>query len=498
MGLNHPMAPHRASEAEAGGGPWTASRRLTAVLLLVAGVGLLGLLWQAMCTVPGVPWNAPRLAPSFALAHGLPFYALRSSGAQLGWIYGPVFPVWYWPITLLGNLTTSLMAAGFWNAVTLVAPLYVVLRAALPGNGRVAAMLTLVGAALLLANGVTQPAFFYVHVDAVSIAWGLVGAAALYRAVGQGSRWSWHGAALAVALAVWTKQLAIMLVPATFFWLWRERGPGELGRWLKLLVIYGGGLTLGCFAVFGPEQLWFNLWFFPARNPSHTEWFVFATRLRDLLVGGWLWWLALGLGWRLARAHGGPASGPASLVRLLAWIAVWMFPLGLSAAMKVGGGNSSLHSLNYGLAAGLVAAGSWLAARSGEAARPDLVRRAWLACAVLALAGVAAGYRFAVRRDAVWRPDRGQEQMLAYARQHPGKVYLPWNPLITIISDRKIYPFDDALLCLWRAGLEPPREAIYRAIPAGAEVLYQASNQSQFALTYLQDQRTAPAAPKAP
>ncbi len=48
-------------------------------------------------------------------------------------------------------------------------------------------------------------------------------------------------------------------------------------------------------------------------------------------------------------------------------------------------------------------------------------------------------------RPAVWRPFRGQEEVLAMVRQSPVKIYLPWNPLITIIADRKIYPFDEAL-----------------------------------------------------
>ena len=37
---------------------------------------------------------------------------------------------------------------------------------------------------------------------------------------------------------------------------------------------------------------------------------------------------------------------------------------------------------------------------------------------------------------------------------------------------------------LWRAGLEPPRAAIVAAVPPGAEVLYQPTNQSRFALSY--------------
>jgi hypothetical protein len=98
--------------------------------------------------------------------------------------------------------------------------------------------------------------------------------------------------------------------------------------------------------------------------------------------------------------------------------------------------------------------------------------------------GLALGYGLAIKRGVVWLPYRGQEETLELARRNPGKVYLPWNPLITIISDHKIYPFDDALLSLWRAGLEPPREAILRATPPNALVLYPEPVQSRFALKY--------------
>lgn len=477
--------PDRSDPAKTARAPRSARDHLVAMLFTVAGLGLLGLGWSVLCTVPGVAWNAPRLAPSFALAHGLPVYALRSSGAQLGWIYGPVFPLWFLPITLPQNLTVALMLAGALNVVTLVLPVFLTVRMALGGHGRVAGLATLLGAALLMANWVTQTAFFYVHVDAVCIALGLVAAGALHVATARGSAAGWHVAALAVVLAIWTKQLAIALVPAMLVWLWREGRGRQALTWLKWLVIYGAGVTVVFFLVFGSEELLFNLWLLPARNPSEASLALLGTRLWEVVSGAWLWWIALGVGWWIVRSSARPAL-PAvtrALVRLLGWMAVWQIPLGLTAALKIGGGTNSFHSVNYALVAALVVGAGWLVQ---EPTAQDLrVRaRAILFCATLALLSVAAGFKFAVRREAIWRPDRGQEELLAYARSHAGKLYLPWNPLITIISDRKIYPFDDALLCLWRAGLEPPRDAIRSSVPAGAEVLYQASNQSHFALSY--------------
>jgi hypothetical protein len=277
-----------------------------------------------------------------------------------------------------------------------------------------------------------------------------------------------------------------MLIPATFCWLWRE-GHARHGRtWLRWLLLGGGGTSVALLAAFGPEEVLFNLWLLPSRNPSAAGLGLLGERLAEAVAGSWLWWLALGLGLRFLQ-HPAPATESAratgALVRLLGGLALWQLPLGLSAAMKIGGGLNSFHSLTFALLAGLVAAATRLAA-GPDAAPPQRGRRAALGLALLAVAGVGAGYAFAAGRSAAWLPVREQDAILAEARRRPGALYLPWNPLVTIVADKKIYPFDDALLCLWRAGLEPPRAAIIAAVPPGAELLYQPTNQSRFALSY--------------
>ncbi len=104
--------------------------------------------------------------------------------------------------------------------------------------------------------------------------------------------------------------------------------------------------------------------------------------------------------------------------------------------------------------------------------------------------GLAIGFGLTLKRQPVWTPYRGQEELLATVRNSPGKLYLPWNPLVTIIAERKIQPFDEALRYLWMAGLEPPRAAIKAAVPEGAFLIYDEPCQSHFALNYFgKDQR---------
>ena len=487
-----------ASERSSGGrraGGWVDYAEACSWLAVV--VGLLGLGWSMLCTVPGVPWNAARLAPSFALARGLPIYALRESGAHLGGFYGPVFPLWYLPFAGLENPTVAFMLAAGWNIVTVLVPVFLVVRAALGGRAGAAARATVVGVVLMLANPVTQSSFYMLHVDAVCVAGVLAACVALHAGAVRGWRPGLPLGALAVAWAVGTKQLAVMVVPATLVWLWRE-GHGRLLRaWVGWLVACGGGLA-GIFLLsFGAEELLFNVWFVLARTPWQGGGALLAKSGWDVVQSAWVGWVAGGLGWLVWRPvwRGPLAPEAGAMVRLLGWAALWQAPFGLVASLKAGGGINSVHALFYALVAGLIFVGAALVQADATRADPRRLRPAVVLGAAL-LAGLAVDYRMAFMREAVWTPYRGLENLLARARASPGALYLPWNPLITILSDRKIYPFDDALLSLWRAKLEPPREAIRAAIPAGAVIFYQEPSQSHFALNYFGPEARAAAEPK--
>lgn len=464
----------------------------------VAGV-LLVFLWSVVCTVPALPWNAARLAPSFALARGLPIYALRDEGAHLGWFYGPGFPLWNLPLGFMENPTWALMAFAVWNAATWLLPLYFVVRVVLGGRPSVAVRATLCGAVLLWANPVTAGVFYFVHVDGLCVASVLLAAVALHAAAVRGWKPGLPLAAVAVALAIATKQLAVVFLPATFVWLWREGHARLIRAWLFWLVVVGGATAVVLFAGFGAEQLLFNGGWVPGRTPMRGGWALLVTQVVDVVVSGWLWWLAAGLGWWWARRTGRGrtllTAEAGALVRLLLWAALWQAPLGLLASLKEGGGLNSVHAIPYVLVAGVVVIGAAIAAhdRSDEAKRSAWPVRGLAAVMVV---GLAAAARSDVVRNAEWTPYRSLDRWLEQAKSSPGKIYFPWNPLITIISDRKVYPFDDAVKCLWIAKLEPPVDVIRAAMPKGAVIYYQEPSQSKFMLNYVETEARKDAFPR--
>ena len=446
-------------------------------------LGLLALIWSAMCSAAGIAWNAPRLASSFALAQNLPLYGLRTSGQQLGWIYGPGFPIWFLPVTCFKNLTVGFAFAGFWNALTLVGPIYLAIRTTLVGHRVIGVAATLLGGALMFAHETTQTAFYFIHVDAVCIGFGLLGCVSLYLGV-RGWKPGLPVAALAVVLAFWTKQTALFLLPAMLCWLWRENVPGLIQKWLWWVFVTGAGVTVLIFIKFGGAELLFNVWYCNARSPWAGGWELLIQQVWDTIRAGWLWWIALALSLSLMRSTGWTLSTRASqFSRLLIWVAVWQVPVGFLASLKVGGALNSLHSLTYFLVVGLVVAADLLT-KVPSLGSVRIERLAASAFVGVTFLGVLIGYRQATERGVVWSPHPGQQQALETAKVNAGRAYFPWNPLVTIISDHKIYPFDDALLCLWRAGLSPSMEAIRAAVPRDASIIYHEPVQSHFALNY--------------
>src|SRR5207247_1490912 len=157
--------------------------------------------------------------------------------------------------------------ASWWNAVTIVAPIWLVARIAAPATADTVRFVTALGAILLLADPVTRSAFLFMHVDAVSIAWAVFACVALHAAAVKGWKPGLPVAAVAVALAVAAKQVSVVLVPATLMWLAWEGHRRLLGPWIFWLAVVCGGLAAVFFLVFGAEGMLFNTWLLFSRMP---------------------------------------------------------------------------------------------------------------------------------------------------------------------------------------------------------------------------------------
>lgn len=447
------------------------------VRLAPAGCAILGLgwlLWLTFVQVFAAQWNAPRLAPAAALARGLEIYGTAESGPFLGWVYGPVFPLVFASIAWLPDQVMIHGAAWLLNLAVLAGPVWIVAQA---GGKRPAAAALLAGGILALGTEAGRSAVGFIHVDLLCCGLGVLACAALERTVARGDFRGIPAAALATVLALGTKQVALALVAGLAGWLWWEGHRRVLVRYAAWLAVWGSLSAVAAGLWFGVDRLVFNLWTVHRHNPLAPDVAGLLAGQLGALARGLLPFAGL---WIFLRMHR-PSPGSVGVERALAWVAWAHLPLGLLAAVKVGGGLNSLHTLPYLWAWFVVRLARSLAAPPGRMSRTV---GAVLAAAVLLawtqgwLAGVHAGL-----------PARPPLQRLrdeqTLARERPGRVYFPWNPLVTVLTERQVRPFDDALLCLDRCGL-PARPAAVRAgIPRGALVVYPDPVQSTFALEYL-------------
>lgn len=447
--------------------------------LLIASLGLAWLLWLTFVQVFVVQWNAPRLAPAAALVRGLAIYGTADSGPFLGWVYGPVFPMVFAAIAWLPDQVSVHVAAWLLNLCLAAGPVWLVARF---GVGRdAAAGAVLVGGLLVLSTELGRTALSFIHVDVLCCGFGTVACLAMARGLGAGGAAWIIAAALASLLAVGTKQVAVALIVGLSLWLWSTGHRRKLGQYLGCLVL--GGLLAGAAAgwFFGWDKLAFNLWTVHRHNPLAPD---FG---RLLLTGvGELAFelLPVVIAWFVTRPVAGVRPPSHSLERALEWVAFAHLPFGLLAAAKVAGGLNSVHTFNY--------LGCLLVIRLARAfATPSALGRTGWRLLVMAtvLAWVQAWQGTRGGDLPMWQALQRLSEEEELARREPGRVYFPWNPLVTVLSERQVRPFDDALLCLERVGFPADRTEVLKAIPPGALVVYPDPVQSTFVLKYFEGPR---------
>ncbi len=448
----------------------TASRhsdtRTDGLTTLILWTVFLVLLWTAACAAPLTFWNPARLAAAYALAAGQQIYPDPDSGAQLGWFYGPVFPVWLLPVTLIKSPGWAIAAAIVYNGLGLCAAIAWVFHSG-GITGRRLLMATALAGVLLFAGGaMPQSWLVYVHVDAPCLIFSLLAIGGVCRFDASGERRWVHIAALAAVTACWTKQSAVILPFAIAAgWLWHRQW-SALGPWLLWLGVYAAGVTAVLLCFFPPANLFFYTVTSHANNPLKPDWTFYHSVLYPLLsdISPWIALLLLSLFWQWRRPAAGPwdsrpTGAPARLSRWLWWLAVWQLPSVILATMKMGGGLNSAHAFMCVV----------LAVACGVIRQPPAPSYRLIGAIFLGgLALVAAGERLKH-----WQPDPYQDDLLEVAQRHPHQIYFPSNPLITLLTDRTIYPFDDAIGCMSNIKHPVPASRLRAALPPDPLIVYE-------------------------
>jgi hypothetical protein len=432
------------------------------LLLALLWIPLGLLLWTAACAAPLSAWNPPRLAAAYALAAGQNLYPDPTTGAQIGWFYGPGSAIWLLPVTAIGSPSWAITTAVIYNAAALLAAIAWVLSAADLTGHRLAAATGLTGV-LLFASGVTpQYWLLNVHVDAPCLTFSLLTIGAVCRFdFTQRAVWL-HFAALGAVAACLTKQSAALL-PLAISGCWLARRNARTAvRYLAWFGLYGVA-SVGLLALYFDLG---NAFFYVVRahavnpwKPGTTFWRnVFRPVLCDTAPWIALFALVCVANWRSKLPRQLPERATI-VTHWLSCLGAILLPVGFFAALKAGGGLNTAHGLMFLFLAVVV-----------HVAQAPIGRRLRLLGSVVfaTLAFVNAGERLRY-----WRPSPYQDLLLKVAEKHRGEIYFPWNPLITLLTDRRIYPFEDALYCLTLVRTDPPSSAAIRsALPSRPLVVY--------------------------
>ncbi|MFP5368538.1 MAG: hypothetical protein ACLGIS_17205, partial [Actinomycetes bacterium] len=202
-----------------------------------------------------------------------------------------------------------------------------------------------VSGVLFIGQAYTQSMLYLVHVDTLCVALGFASAWLTHGALADARPRLLPWAALCAALAPWTKQLGVAVPLAVLLWLWWTGRRDLAGRFFFWCVVWGGVTGMLFFAVFGAENLAFNLWLIHARTPFRGGWTLLLPETGRLLLENWVWLAAFAAAWIFPTAR---ESVPrTSLAALLWFLALAHLPLGISAVLKEGGGWNSLHAQYY-------------------------------------------------------------------------------------------------------------------------------------------------------
>jgi hypothetical protein len=448
------------------------SSRLDPVVLLVSGVAALACLWMAWCEFPFYHWNELRLAPAFALRHGVNPYPPFGGGPLSTWIYGPVGILINLPATFGDTAVHALQTAFVINTLVVLGPLAIVCFTS--PDLRARGCLYPFGALALAVLFVPRPALALQVADHAAIAAGVLSCWQLSREANP----SWPRLIIAgvlCALAVWAKQIALFLLLGQLGYLRISGGWKPVVRYVGVVGVVGFIAFAAFAAAFGFQPLWFNLVTVPGRLP----WANFAERLQMRAVSVFLQTLLPAiLLLSLALKRWWPSRGDATgrFFQLTVWAAAVMLPVGFAGFFKIGGDTNLFHSWNYLLPALTLL----LFIRAPVYPRVPLLL-------IVLLFGLVLRQQDIFRRPAspYVRHHTVAAEIIAANR---GKVWFPQNPLISFYADRRLWHVEDGLSTRFLAGFGVREVEFRRDLPPAMEaIVYPSANTRPFALALLPD-----------
>lgn len=407
-------------------GPSLHSLRLvTRLALLVASLLLTIWLWSRICRFPSIPWNDIRLAPTIALAQGWPVYPTASEGTINTWMYGPLPLLYYWPASWAPTAAGALQVAAWLNAALFLIPLALVCFTWPASEGQSDTLTARTAAFLGCLALWPELHYSVIFSDNLAVSCGLLGNLLLVRA--RAPAQFWLAAAVGVA-AMGCKQICLGIPLAQVVWLGLVSGRSAALQHAARCFVCGAILAGVLIGVFGWDGLWFTLVQIPTGLGLVPDWGQRLGAVSTTLA------IHLGLPVVVMLAARRKFTGN-WLLPAATWLCT--LPLGMAGLLSLGGWSNSIHGFVLWLPPVLV--GLLLAVPPGRAR--------WTVCLATALlaAGLTSG-RLLQTTPLPMKPLTDDHRLAAQiAAKHPGAIWFPLHPLVTLYSDRRYYHDEDGL-----------------------------------------------------
>jgi hypothetical protein len=434
--------------------------KLTVLLLSVL---ILSLQLEAILWAPHFFWNHARLLPVELFVQGHPLYTEASAGVIHGNLYGPYAHWLYLPVTCLHAPDSMVMAGSALSSLFLWLPAFLVMQESLRTNGQ-ARIWTCFGFVLFLAVAHLTPAlrqvFRNIHADAPAIGFSALALYFVLVHLRSGLRKHLVCGCLAAALAVWSKQIAVMIVPLIPLLLWRlgNRAGGLVAA--RVMLVCGLGvsvLTILLCRQFSPQLL--NLWQIPGSHPWISS--IYETGFPRLpaawgerpqiLIEAALQLLeqaklivglfALGLAARWFLKGNGQSNQPRHPLTALLITGSLLIPMGLLGRVKVGG---DLNAFGFPLYFFALAAVLQFVCLCQSIAAKLTLPRGRLAATIMA--GMFALAAAGLLHGRLTRPPKSPETaVMDYLVRSEKTAYFPWNPLAHLQAQQQAVHFQYAI-----------------------------------------------------
>jgi hypothetical protein len=361
-------------------------------------------------------------------------------------MYGPL-PAWLNlpAIWMPGPGQALLMAGGINAGVQVAAILAVCLAWPTPRSGPISLGGRLLAAAVTVAVW-PWANWQFLQADNYALACGLLSNLILARGRDQAAAW---GAAALAAAGVMCKQTSLGVPLGQVAWLAATAGAGPALRHVGRLAIAGCGWLAVLCATTDPSRAWYTAILTPAGLPWANNLFERFMNLAPHLavhlaapITVWLW---------LRRRR----ATDDLLLPTLVWLVAWL--PGLASAFKIGGALNNLQGFPLWFPPAAIVA----TAMVSRLPRARVIRAGLAVITIVLFAG-----RIATRPVTIWQPFiAAYEDARDLSRLFPGQIWFPWNPLVTVFSEGRLYQVEDGLWVRSLVGRPVPESVSLRHLP---------------------------------